>query len=364
VWEVLPVAQWTFDRQPGCGRLANDGSKRAEIFLRPCDTMIFALVPGAPRAGRFFCGLLAGFEYIRVEVDLTSGTLAVYTHEFHKTQPRLVATVPTKFTTLALHRERDELLGLPYEGCKVILLLDSKSVAVVGEIDYLPESLANFGLLGPGEFSLASWSMTGPPRPRPEYVHVGAWQKGNYATIDENMDALLDGVRKAAEVGVVILATPETLLIGLRPGDPDCDNRELIQRGAVRFQREISRISNAPYTLFGNPEWISGRGGGRRHAGVGEGEPAPLGAARRRARPAHGEGALLRGRPVARPPLQPAVRDRRGSGHGGLPRWALCRCMGHRGDGRRAPVRACLRRRAQPAPGWRAKHRGAPPQPG
>ena len=260
-WEVLPNADWSFDMQPDCARMACTG-KRSDVFLRPCalpgDIMRMAFVPGAPKVGRFFCGLISGFEYIRVELDLRTGAPSVFTHEFHKPQPRLIAKVPTDFNELALLREVDTLPGLPYEGCKVTVLLDGKPAAVVGEIDYLPESMATFGLLGPGEISLASWSISGPPRPRPEYVHVGAWQKGNYATIDENVDALLDGVRQAAELGVVILATPETSLTGLRPNDPDCNDRAQIQAGVERFQREIARIPNAPYTLVGYPEWISG----------------------------------------------------------------------------------------------------------
>lgn len=261
-WEVLPDDSWSFDTAPGCSRFASQSDGKAEVYLRPCtlpgDTIEIRIVPDTTRRGLFTCGYIAGFEYLRVELDLSTGDLAVRTHEFHKPQPRIATREATAFSAIRLVRETDALPGLPYAGSRLTVLLDDTPVATVSEIDYLPESHAMFGFNGPGEVSIASWSISGPPRPRPEYVHVGAWQKGNYATIDQNVDALLNGVREASAVGVQILATPETSLTGLRPDDPDCDDRDLIQQGVTRLQREIAQIADAPYTLIGYPEWIAG----------------------------------------------------------------------------------------------------------
>jgi len=263
-WEVLPNEHWAFDMSPGCARLTHTGEGNAEIFLRPCalpgDVMEFRFVPGAPRAGRFFCGLLVGFEYIRVEIDLRSGALAVFTHEFHKPQPRLQTTVTTGFYSLKLLRERDELPGLPYEGCAVTVLLDDRPAARVGEIDFLPESLATFGFKGPGEASLASWSIAGRPRPRPEYTHVGVWQQnqGNKPTNMDHARGLVEGVRQAAAAGVRILVTPETSLTGLRMGAADFEDPQAVRETLEWFQRAVAQIANAPYTLIGYPEWVPG----------------------------------------------------------------------------------------------------------
>ena len=261
-WEVLPDAGWSFDMRPGCARLANSGEGKAEIFLRPCalpgDVMEFRFVPGALRAGRFFAGFLAGFEYLRLELDLQRGELAVYTHEFHQPQPRLTAHVTTDFHSLKLLREKGVLTGLPYEGSTLTVLLDDRPVARVEEIDLLPETLANFGLQGPGEASLASWSINGGPRPRPEYTHVGLWQQRIKPTNMENARGLIEGVRQAAAAGVRILVTPETALTGLRPADADFNDPRSVREAVEWFQREIACIPGAPYTLIGYPEWVPG----------------------------------------------------------------------------------------------------------
>lgn len=260
-WEVLPNESWSFDMQPGYARLQRTGEGEAFVYLRPCslpgDTVEFVLTPGAPRAGLFRFGFISGFEYIRLELALNDGTLAISTHEAHKAQPRLHTRVPVNFHRIRLIRERDTLPGLPYEGDKITLVLDETPVACVGEIDYLPESLFMFGLCTPGEVSFAAWSISGPPRPRPEYAHVGLWQQKAKPTMEANVTALLAGVRQAAEAGVRILVTPETSLTGLRDS-PDLDNPALIQEWLDIFQRGISAIPGAPNTLIGYPDWIDG----------------------------------------------------------------------------------------------------------
>ncbi len=39
----------------------------------------------------------------------------------------------------------------------------------------------------------------------------------------------------------------------------ELNNREHIQSELLRFQKEVSKIKNAPYTLIGYPEWIPGK---------------------------------------------------------------------------------------------------------
>jgi len=261
-WEMIPEKGWTFDMTPGRARFVNRGEGRAEIYLRPClsygDTIEFQLKPGDSRAGIFVFGFLVGFEFITFELDLANGALKIHTHEFHKFQPRFVGKVSTAFTKIKLIHEKDSLPGLPYEGSSVKLLLDDKPGARVGEIDFLPESLFKFGFNGKGEISIASFSIHGKPRPRPEYVHVGIWQQKGKPTTAENVNALIEGVRKASDAGVQILLTPETSLTGLRTDHPELFDKQHIQSELRRFQKAISKIKNAPYTLIGYPDWIPG----------------------------------------------------------------------------------------------------------
>lgn len=262
-WELIPDPGWTCDVTPGCARFKSTIAGRAEVFLRPClidgDTLEIGFVPGARRAGLFRFGLQVGFEYITCELDFKTGDLAIHTHEAHKRQPRFSGRVATRFKTLSVVRERDALLGLPYAGSSVTLLFDGKPGARVGQIDFLPESLFMFSLQGPGEYSLSHLTITGLPRPRPEYANVGVWKQDSKPTTRENVDALINGVQQAAQAGVRILVTPETSLTGLRTGHPEMTDKALTASELRRFQDAVARTKNAPYTLIGYPEFISGK---------------------------------------------------------------------------------------------------------
>jgi predicted amidohydrolase len=89
-------------------------------------------------------------------------------------------------------------------------------------------------------------------------VNVGLWQQNIKPTTAENVSALLEGVRQAAEAGVEILVTPETSLIGLRPDHSDWTDKAHIQAALRDFQEAVSKVPNAPYTLIGYPDWIPG----------------------------------------------------------------------------------------------------------
>ncbi len=262
LWEMIPETGWSFDTARGRARFTNRGEERAEIYLRPCclygDTYEYQFADGDSRAGTFLFGFLGGFEYITFELDFVTGRIEMRTHEFHKPQPRLAKQVSTSFRNLKLVRERDRLPGLPYEGSRVTLLLDDRTVLSAGEIDFLPESHCLFGLKGTGELSLSRFSIAGPARPRPEYVSVGLWQQSCKPTTAENVNALIEGVRQGAAAGVQILVTPETSLTGLRPHDPELSSRDRIQAELRRLQQAVNGIPAAPYTLIGYPDWIKG----------------------------------------------------------------------------------------------------------
>ncbi len=260
-WEVVPDKHWSFETSPGNARFESRSGGRAEIYLRPCampgDTVEIRLLPGAPRAGLFTFGFLTGFEHVRVELDLGRGELTVHTHEFHKPQPRLATKTEAAFDRVRLVWESDCLPQLPFKGSRISVILDDQCAAVVEQIDFLPESHCMFGFNGPGEVAIASWSISGPPRPRPEYMHVGIWQHTKPCTRD-SVDSLINGVRKGAEAGVDILVTAETSLTGLRFEDPELDDRDLIKSELKRFQQAVAQTRGAPYTLIGYPAWIPG----------------------------------------------------------------------------------------------------------
>lgn len=259
LWEVVTNDDWFFD----AGHLVNRGEGKAEIYLRPCsiygDRLTWSFAPRANRRGVFVFGFIAGFEFVKFKLDFVTGELQIKTHEFHKAQPRVVKKVKLPQQSIELVRERDDLPGLPYEGSGAAVLIDGQLVAEVEHIDFLPEAFVMFGLHGPGELALNGWSIAGDERPRPEYVHVGAWQQAPKPTTAQNVDALIEGVKQAAERGVRILITPETSLTGLRVGSPDLDDEGEINAQLARFGSAVKDITDAPYTLVGYPAWIDGR---------------------------------------------------------------------------------------------------------
>jgi len=261
-WEVIPGTDWSFDAAPRRARLVNRGDANAEIYIRPCsiygDTIELAFAPDEPKRGRFVCGFLVGFEFISVELDLETGRLAVLTHEFHKEQPRLLVHVPRAFSRLSLHRTQEPLHGLPYEGSRVRLSMDGENVAELGQIDFLPESHLMFGLKGKGTVTLSSVTISGPARPRPEFLTVGVWKKAGRPTIDENVESLVTGTRRAAEAGVEVLVTPETSLTGLDLLTCAEEHEEAIAAGLRRFQEAVRAVPDAPHVLIGYPGWVPG----------------------------------------------------------------------------------------------------------
>ncbi|MCM8788864.1 MAG: hypothetical protein NC907_03635, partial [Candidatus Omnitrophica bacterium] len=154
--------------------------------------------------------------------------------------------------TVSVIREEDDLPGLPYEGSRITVLINGRCVAKVGNIDFLPECLFMIGLKTKGKISISRLKISGKTRPRPEYLEIGIWQQSIKPTTRENVDCLIEGVRKAALENVQMLVTPETSLTGLRIAR-ELMNRQLIQSELIRFQKEVSKIKNAPYTLIGYP---------------------------------------------------------------------------------------------------------------
>lgn len=261
-WELIPEKGWSFGISPDAAHFVNTSDTSAEIYLRPCamygDSYEFQFAPQSKKAGTFCFGFLAGFENINLELNLTTGQLEINTHEFHKNQPRLATKITSEFSKLTCTRQSSPLPGLPYEGSSIKLFLDGKLVAQLDAIDFLPESHIMFSLKGKGEVSLSSFAIRGPQRPRPEFLEVGLWQQSGKTDTEKNVDALITGVRQAADAGVQMLITPETSLTGLRPDHPQLADRDHIQAALAHFQQTVGTIKNAPYTLIGYPEWLDG----------------------------------------------------------------------------------------------------------
>ncbi|MCX7705448.1 MAG: hypothetical protein N2115_04235 [bacterium] len=262
-WEAISEKEFVIERKSGLLTIENSVDKDAPVYLRPCsiygDRMDIHLADLGEKSGIFICGFLAGFEYINLVVDHKKGNVQVFTHEFHKKQPRFsTAFAAKKIKTITLIRNQDTLPGLSYEGCRVNILINNSNVGEIRHIDFLPECLFMFGLKTKGKIAIAGFSISGKRRPRPEYLEIGIWQQSIKRTIRENVDSLIEGVKKAASENVQILVTPETSLTGLRISE-ELNDRNLIQTELMRFQKAISKIKNAPYTLIGYPEWIPGK---------------------------------------------------------------------------------------------------------
>ncbi len=143
---------------------------------------------------------LSGFEYINIQIDPIKKKIEVFTHEFHKQQPRFSSYLKKiNISVLTLIRQQDKLPGLPYEGSKITILINNTITGQVRHIDFLPECLFMFGLKTKGKIAISSLTITGKQRLRPEYLDIGIWQQSIKPTTAENVNALIKGVKKAAE---------------------------------------------------------------------------------------------------------------------------------------------------------------------
>lgn len=262
-WEAISEKNFIIDRKPGLLTIKNFVDGIAPVYLRPCsiygDKIDIYFDNFSKDSGIFICGFLVGFEYITLVVNCSKKSIEVFTHEFHKKQPRFSITFTTKkIRSITLVRNKDVLPDLPYEGSKINILINNSNSGEVRNIDFLPECLFMFGLKTKGRIAISGLEISGTRRPRPEYLEVGIWQQSVKKTISENVYGLIEGVKKAASENVQILVTPETSLTGLRISD-ELNDRNLIQSELLRFQKAISKIKNAPYTLIGYPDWIPGK---------------------------------------------------------------------------------------------------------
>ncbi|HOK80466.1 MAG TPA: nitrilase-related carbon-nitrogen hydrolase [bacterium] len=262
-WEAISEKDFSIKRENGILCIENFADGVAPVYLRPCsiygDRIDIQFAEGHPQVGTFTCGFLAGFEYINITFDFKNCELKLFTHEFHKQQPRYsINNKVSHVSSISIIRNQDILEGLPYEGSQVQILINNHNIGTIRNIDFLPESLFMLGLKGKGKIAISHFKISGPLRPRPEYLNIGIWQQSKKPTTEENVDALIEGVKRASENAVQILVTPETSLTGLRIA-PELYNRQHIQEQLLRFQKAVSKIKNAPYVLIGYPEWIPGR---------------------------------------------------------------------------------------------------------
>ncbi|MCM8759589.1 MAG: hypothetical protein NC906_07475 [Candidatus Omnitrophica bacterium] len=262
-WEAISEKNFVIKKSPGILTIENFSDCDAPVYLRPCsiygDRINIFFADISKKSGIFTCGFLAGFEFISLEINFARKSIEVFTHEFHKKQPRFSGKLNFgNVKTISLLRNQDKLPGLPYEGSKINILINNSNVGEIRNIDFLPECLFMFGLKTKGKIAVSGFELSGKNRPRPEYLEIGIWQQSVKPTIKENVDGLIKGVQKAATEGVQILVTPETSLTGLRISE-ELNNRALIQSELLRFQKAVSSIRNAPYILIGYPEWITGK---------------------------------------------------------------------------------------------------------
>ncbi len=262
-WEAISEKDFIIQGKSGALIIENFHNADAPVYLRPCsiygDRFDINFAEFSKKSGIFTCGFLAGFEYINLRIDLEKRKLDVFTHEFHKNQPRFSTNLKApKIKSITLIREQDQLPGLPYEGSRISILVNNTEIAKVRNIDFLPECLFMLGLKTKGKVAISGFEISGKKRPRPEYLETGIWQQSIKPTTEENVNGLIEGMKKAAEENVQLLVTPETSLTGLRISK-ELNDRKHIQFALLRFQKAVAKIKNAPYTLIGYPEWIPGK---------------------------------------------------------------------------------------------------------
>lgn len=244
--------------QPGqtC-RVRLDGIDGHAVHTRSGDTIeLWFLAPETNRGSLAF-GFMGGFESAIAKLDFRRRTASLSTTDWSRAQP----TASGRFSMA--RRPRHVLLlkksevgrGL-VKNADISVFLDGQRLLSARNVNVLPELGVDLKVIGT-RLIVQRLAHRGIPSGIPEYLHVGAWQMLNKASIPENLDSLRRGLRRAADEGVQLLVTPETSLTGLFPQHRVTRQPAPVADAERRLRRFIRDLKNAPYLVVGLPVWES-----------------------------------------------------------------------------------------------------------
>ena len=257
---VWPVAADGVEGVPGGARLCSTSEEAVSVGAEDVhtwngDAIELTFRPEGDSRGELEFGYSGGAERALAVVDFVASTLALWTSDWRLRQP--VATVK-----IDIDPDRDHVLRLRKTdgGGNLIsmsdleLFWDGRRVIHEPNQDVLPEMGVRLAVRNQAILA-RRFVLYGKQPAVPEYLHVGGYQVLNEPSIEQNIEAICRGARRASELGIQLLLTPETSLTGLFAEHEVTQNPEPVKEAEDRLRKFLAELPGAPFLVVGLPVW-------------------------------------------------------------------------------------------------------------
>ena len=257
---VWPVAADGVECVPGGARLCSTSEEAVSVGAEDVhtwngDAIELTFRPEGDSRGELEFGYSGGAERALAVVDFVASTLALWTSDWRLRQP--VATVK-----IDIDPDRDHVLRLRKTdgGGNLIsmsdleLFWDGRRVIHEPNQDVLPEMGVRLAVRNQAILA-RRFVLYGKQPAVPEYLHVGGYQVLNEPSIEQNLEAICRGARRASELGIQLLLTPETSLTGLFAEHEVTQNPEPVREAEDKLRKFLAELPDAPFLVVGLPVW-------------------------------------------------------------------------------------------------------------
>ena len=257
---VWPVAADGVESVPGGARLRSTSDEALSVAAEDVhtwngDAIELTFRPEGDARGALEFGYAGGAERAVAVVDFAASPLALWTSDWRLRQP--VASV-----RIDIAPDRDHVLRLRKSdgGGNLIrmsdleLSWDGRRVIHEPNQDVLPEMGVRLAVRNQAILS-RRFVLYGTQPAVPEYLHVGGYQVLNEPSIEKNLEAMCRGARRASELGIQLLLTPETSLTGLFAEHEVTQNPAPVREAEDKLRKFLAELPDAPFLVVGLPVW-------------------------------------------------------------------------------------------------------------
>ena len=257
---VWPVAADGVECVPGGARLCSTSEEAVSVGAEDVhtwngDAIELTFRPAGDARGELEFGYAGGAERALAVVDFAASTLALWTSDWRLRQP--VASVK-----IDIAPDRDHVLRLRKTdgGGSLIrmsdleLFWDGRRMIREPNQDVLPEMGVRLAVRNQAILA-RRFVLYGKQPAVPEYLHVGGYQVLNEPSIEQNLEAICRGARRASELGIQLLVTPETSLTGLFAEHEVTQNPDPVREAEDKLRKFLAELPDAPFLVVGLPVW-------------------------------------------------------------------------------------------------------------
>ena len=257
---VWPVAADGVECVPGGARLCSTSDEAVSVGAEDVhtwngDAIELTFRPEGDSRGELEFGYSGGAERALAVVDFAASTLALWTSDWRLRQP--VASVK-----IDIAPDRDHVLRLRktdgggnlIRSSDLELFWDGRRMIHEPNQDVLPEMGVRLAVRNQAILA-RRFVLYGKQPAVPEYLHVGGYQVLNEPSIEKNLEAICRGARRASELGIQLLLTPETSLTGLFAEHEVTQNPEPVREAEDKLRKFLAELPDAPFLVVGLPVW-------------------------------------------------------------------------------------------------------------